>query len=51
MQKIYALFLLLTGAVAWAQDDSIYWLGNFQEALKVAKQTGKPIFLEYRCEA
>lgn len=31
-------------------DDSIYWLDNYQEALKQAKATGKPIFLEYRCE-
>lgn len=33
-----------------SDDDSIYWLDNYQEALKQAKATGKPIFLEYRCE-
>lgn len=31
-------------------DDSIYWLDNYQEALKRSRATGKPIFLEYRCE-
>lgn len=55
-----ALFILaLTDFPAAAQkppqqqqqdDDSIYWLDNYQEALKQAKATGKPIFLEYRCE-
>lgn len=34
-----------------AQDDGITWLGDYQEALKVARETGKPIFLEFRCEA
>ncbi len=29
----------------------IPWLDNYQEALRQAKATGKPIFLEFRCEA
>lgn len=34
-----------------AQDaEGIHWHSNYQEALKEAKATGKPIFLEYRCE-
>jgi hypothetical protein len=33
-----------------AQDDELVWYDNYKEALKVAKETGKPIFLEYRCE-
>ena len=37
--------------VAFAQDaEGIHWLSNYQDALKEAKATGKPIFLEYRCE-
>jgi len=36
---------------AQAQEvDAVEWLDNYQEALLAAKATGKPIFLEYRCE-
>jgi hypothetical protein len=34
-----------------AQDTEITWVDNYQEALRLAKQTHKPIFLEFRCEA
>ena len=34
-----------------AQDDRIYWLRSYGEALREARQTQKPIFLEFRCEA
>ena len=30
--------------------DAVEWLDNYQDALQQAKATGKPIFLEYRCE-
>ena len=43
-----ALALLLP---ACAADEAIHWLGDYQEARKIAKATGKPIFLEFRCEA
>ena len=33
-----------------AQQDSIEWHNNYKHALDLAKRTGKPIFLEYRCE-
>jgi hypothetical protein len=33
------------------QDDEINWLGNYREALQQAKQTRKPIVVEFRCEA
>lgn len=37
--------------VAAAQDaGGIQWLTSYREALKEARATGKPIFLEYRCE-
>ena len=51
-----ALFLgtLLTLAAlplaAQSDDDSLTWLDDYQEALKEARDTGKPILLEYRCE-
>lgn len=34
-----------------AADEGIQWLDNYQEALREAKRTQKPIFLEFRCEA
>jgi gluconate kinase len=33
-----------------ADDDGIYWLDNYAEAIQEAKRTGRPIFLEFRCE-
>ena len=33
------------------QDDTIEWTDNYEQALAEAKRTGKPIFLEFRCEA
>jgi hypothetical protein len=44
-------------AVSFAQSSGsqapqeIYWYGDYKQALKVAKETGKPLFLEFRCEA
>jgi hypothetical protein len=43
--------LLAGGVCQCAQDDGITWLGNYQEALRQSRQTQKPIFLEFRCEA
>lgn len=43
----------LTGsgaAMAADDDDNLYWLDNYAEALRQSNATGKPIFLEYRCE-
>ena len=34
-----------------AQDKDINWLGDYREAIRQARQTNKPIFLEFRCEA
>ena len=51
--KFAAAVLLLAAAAfgqAKAADDEIVWLDNYQAALKEARATGKPIFLEYRCE-
>ncbi len=48
--------LALLAAMAWAgavgaAPDEIQWLDNYKDAIKEAQQTGKPIFLEFRCEA
>ena len=34
-----------------ADDNEINWLGNYPEALQLAKQTRQPIVVEFRCEA
>lgn len=52
MRFAAAIFLLSFAALAQTKpaEDEIVWLDNYQAALKEAKATGKPIFLEYRCE-
>ena len=52
MKFVAAVILLSLGAIAQSNpgDDEIVWLDNYQAALKAARATGKPIFLEYRCE-
>lgn len=47
LQRIAVALLLAIGL----QAQGIKWLGDYQEALREAKKTGKPIFLEFRCEA
>ena len=52
MKFVAAIILLSLAAIAQSKpgDDEIVWLDNYQAALKAARATGKPIFLEYRCE-
>jgi hypothetical protein len=45
------LLLLLFVVPLAAQDDRLFWHGKYEDALREAKETGKPIFLEFRCEA
>ena len=44
------LFSLASYAQGNQSADDIVWLGTYEAALKEARATGKPIFLEYRCE-
>ncbi len=53
MRALFLPALLALAALPLAaqqDDDSLTWLDSYQEALREAKATGKPIFLEYRCE-
>lgn len=50
MHKFAALAALLA-ALPLSGQDAIRWFGSFPEAIAEAKRTGKPIFLEFRCEA
>lgn len=36
-------------AVRAAAKEAVVWIESYEEAIKVARNTGKPIFLEYRC--
>ena len=47
-----ALILSILARPAFTQSqEGMRWLDNYQQALAEAKQTNKPIFLEFRCEA
>jgi len=50
MPRFLPVFLCLAAAAAFAQD-SIEWLGSYREGLERARQTGKPMLVEFRCEA
>jgi len=50
LRLLLACVLGLLVSPLLAQDDGIYWFNNYNDALQEAKRTGKPIFLEYRCE-
>jgi hypothetical protein len=53
----FGLYIVFGCAAGWfagalrAEDNSIDWLGTYREALQQAKQTQKPILVEFRCEA
>jgi hypothetical protein len=48
---LLATMLALSFAAALsAQDDMIYWIDNYPEAIEEAKKSGKALFLEFRCE-
>jgi len=49
MIRLIALAAFLV-PVAFAQQLTD-WLSDYREALRVAKETRKPILLEFRCEA
>ncbi len=49
--SLYAFAALAALSPLAAEDDGVTWLGDYKEALRIARETGKPIFLEFRCEA
>ncbi len=46
---LFALVACLASSLP-LQGDEISWYDNYDEAIREAKRTGKPIFLEFRCE-
>ncbi len=50
LRQLFLYFALACLPSLFAQEDDIRWHDNYASALREAKQTGKPIFLEFRCE-
>jgi hypothetical protein len=55
MTKWLGFALLACGAVSAAaalapQNEGLVWFEDYQEALRQAKQSHKPLFVEFRCE-
>ncbi len=48
---IAGLMSLVSSFPLLAEDDTVEWLSSYKDAIREAKRTQKPIFLEYRCEA
>jgi len=47
---VIALGWLAVTALVQPQDsDSLEWLRDYDEALALAKQTGRPLLVEFRC--
>lgn len=44
------LSVLVCLPLAAFQDDGLRWFDNYKEGMAEAVKTGRPIFLEYRCE-
>jgi hypothetical protein len=51
IRKRHLGLYIVFACAALRADNSIDWLGNYGEALRLAKQTQKPILVEFRCEA
>jgi len=52
--KRLGLCVLLAASLAGslhADNNEINWLGDYQEGLRLAKETHKPLLVEFRCEA
>ncbi len=45
----FLLFLCLVFPI-FGQDDGLRWFSSYKEAQQEAKRTGKPLFIEFRCE-
>ena len=43
--------MAVTAGSGSSEDQTITWLGSYREGLREAKATGKPLLVEFRCEA
>ena len=44
-----ALAALLMAIPSPRQDDTLEWLDDYGEAIALARETGKPLLVEFRC--
>ena len=51
MRALTVLALSLAAMSTRAEDQFITWESNYRTALQQAKTTGKPLLVEFRCEA
>ena len=54
MRNILSYTVLACAALtcpSCADDNEINWLGSYREAVQEARQSQKPILVEFRCEA
>jgi hypothetical protein len=51
LSLLFATVGAMAGSLAAATDDDINWLGDYREALRQARETKKPLLVEFRCEA
>jgi hypothetical protein len=52
--RLFAILAFVAGFASHplaAEEDGLNWLGDYPDALRQAKQTHKPLFVEFRCEA
>ena len=50
LARLFAVLVCIAGS-SQAQEDGLTWLGDYREAIRQARETQRPIFLEFRCEA
>ena len=51
MRALTILALSLAAVSTHAEDQFITWESNYRAALQQAKASGKPLLVEFRCEA
>jgi hypothetical protein len=51
MRALSVFLLSLAVLPTHADDQSVTWRGDYRAALREAKETGKPLLVEFRCEA
>lgn len=53
MKKMKIPFLLTAALFlpSCVAQDNLRWISDYQEARKVSRATGKPILVQFRCEA
>ena len=51
IERLFPLLLAAASLLPLRAGDDINWLGSYSEGLRMARETGKPLLVEFRCEA